>query len=169
MESDLNKEGILKKAKEHEREYNWLEAAESYKSVLSSESWTCSSAAEIWQRIGFCFNQGSRQTDNIEEFKKLRQLAVDAYKNAANFFKKEDAKNEGKSEQCNALAEFARSWLAHNLSEKEKSLEECCTFGNMALEAFHKIGDEMSYVKMCNNLLLCLFELVSIAPNQKEK
>ena len=169
MASDLNKEAILKKAKEHEREYRWLEAAKSYKSVLRSESRTGSSAAEIWQRIGFCFNQGSRQTENIEEFKKRRQLAVDAYKNAAKFFKKEDSKNQGRSEQCNALAEFSRSWLAPNLSKKEKILEECCTFGNMALEAFTKIGDEINYIKMCNNLLLCLFERISIAPNQKEK
>jgi KaiC/GvpD/RAD55 family RecA-like ATPase len=168
MASDRNEEAILKKAKENEREYRWLEAARSYKSLLLSESRTGSSAAEIWQRMGFCFNKGSRQTDNIEEFKKLRQSAVDAYKNAAKFFKK-DSKNEGGSEQCNALAEFSRSWLEPNLSKKEKTLEECRTFANMALEAFKKIGDEINYVKMCNQLLLCLFERIPIAPNQKEK
>jgi KaiC/GvpD/RAD55 family RecA-like ATPase len=168
MASDRNKNALLKKAKEHEREYKWLKAAKSYKSILRSESQTGSSAAEIWQKIGFCFNKGSRQTDNIKEFQKLKQLAAEAYKNAAKLFK-EGSKNEGRIEQCTAIAEFTRSWLAPNLSKKEKSLEECCTFANMALEAFKKIGDETNYVKMCNQLLFCLFERISIAPNEKEK
>ncbi|MCZ2809078.1 MAG: hypothetical protein O2V44_06975 [Candidatus Bathyarchaeota archaeon] len=169
MESDLNMETILKKAEEHEREYRWLEAAKSYESVLNSKSRTVSFAAETWQRIGFCFNQGSRQTDDLEEFKKLRQLAVDAYKNAAKLFEKEDSKNLGKSAQCNALAEFTRSWLAPNLSEKVKMLDACRAFGKKALKAFKRTGDETNYVKTCNNLLLCLFERLSAAPTQKEK
>ncbi len=168
MASDFNDDAILKKAKEYEGDYSWLEAAKSYESVLSSESLTDSSAAEIWQRIGFCFNQGSRQADNIEEFKNRRQLAVDAYNNASKLFKK-TSKNEGMSEECNVLAEFARSWLVPNLSKKEKILQECCAFANNALELFKKIGNDLSYVEMCNSLLLCLFERISIAPNQMEK
>jgi hypothetical protein len=57
MESDLNIEILLKKAEEHEIEYRWLEAAKSYESVLKSKSLPNYSAAETWQKIGFCFNR----------------------------------------------------------------------------------------------------------------
>ena len=169
MASDLNLEKILKSAKEHERKYKWIEAAKSYEAVLRSESCTGFFVAETWQRMGFCFSKASRQTENVEEFKKLRQLAVDAYRNAAKVFEKAGSENHGKSAQCNSLAEFTRSWIIPNLLEKEKTLDECRVFGNKALKAFKKTGDETNYVKMCNNLLLCLFEHISIVPTQDEK
>ncbi len=169
MASDLNLETILKNAEENEREYRWLEAAKSYESALDPKSQTISFVAETWQRMAFCYERASRQAKDIGKFKKLRQLAVDAYKNAAKLFEKEDLKNMGKSAQCNALAEYTRSWLASNLSEKEKMLNACRALGNKALEAFRSTGDETNYRKTCNNLLLCLFECISIAPTQKEK
>ncbi|UCD26719.1 MAG: hypothetical protein JSV75_00915, partial [Candidatus Bathyarchaeota archaeon] len=169
MASDPNLEIILKKAGEQEKEYKWLEAAKLLESELRSKSRTVSLVAEIWQRAGFCYERASRQAENVEEFRELRQLAVDAYKNAAKLFEKEDLKNQGKGAQCNALAAYAGSWLAPNLSEKRKMLDECCTFGNEALEAFKSTGDEANYVKTCNNLLLCLFEHLPAAATQKEK
>ena len=151
MASDPNLEIILKKAEEQEKEYKWLEAAKSHESALHSKSRTVPLVAEIWQRVGFCYERASRQAEDVEEFSKLRQLAVGAYKNAGKLFEKEDTKNQGKSAQCNALAAYAGSWLAPNLSEKRKMLDECRTFGNQALEAFKNTGDETNYVKTCNN------------------
>jgi uncharacterized repeat protein (TIGR01451 family) len=164
-----NLEKMLKSAKRHEREYKWLEARKAYESVLNFKSCTSFLIAETWQSIGFCYSNASRQTETVEEFKRLRQQAVDAYKNAARFFEKEGDENHGKSAQCNFLAEFTRSWITSSIVEKKKTLDKCRTFGNKALEAFRKTEDETNYIKMCNNLLLCLFEQISIAPTQEEK
>lgn len=165
---DINLEKILKSAKGHEREYRWLEAEKAYESVLNFKS-SSFLVAETWQSIGFCYSNASRQTKNTEEFRKLRQHAIDAYKKAAKFFEKEGDENRGKSAQCNFLAEFTRSWIISSPLEKQKTLDKCRVFGNKALEAFKETGDETNYVKMCNNLLLCLFERISIAPTQGEK
>ena len=169
MSLDPSTEAILKEVKEQERKYRWFEAAKSYEQALRSKSEAVSFAAGTWQRIGVCYNLASRQTEDLEEFKKLRQLAVEAYKNAAKLFEKEDLKNQGKSAQCNAIAEYIRSWLASSPSEKREMLDDCRTFGNMALEAFKNAGDELNYGKTCNNLLLCLFERLCIASDAREK
>jgi len=168
MTSDSRADAVLKKAKEQERTYKWLEAADSYRQILSSESGTV--AAETWQTIGFCYNMASRQTEDLEDFKKLGQLAVEAYKNAARLFEKVNSlENQGRSAQCNALAEYLNSWLTSNPPEKTRMLDECRKSGSVALEAFRNAGCEMNYGKTCNNLLWCLLDHLPLASTIKEK
>jgi len=169
MSSDLDIEATLTRAKEQERKYDWLEAAKSYEQALRSKSMTTSSVAETWQRVGFCYSRASRQVESLEEFKRLRQLAVEAYIHAAKLFEKEDGlKNEGRSAECNAIARYVGSWLASSSSEKRKMLDECRIFGNKSLEAYKNAGDELSYGKMCNDLLVCLLEKLYVASDWRE-
>ena len=153
-----------------ELDYKWLDAAKSYEQVLYSKSKTVFFAAESWQKIGFCYSLASRQARDIEEFKKFRQLAVEAYEKAAKLFREDSSlENQGKSAECLAIAEYTRSWLASSSSEKERMLDGCCAYGKKALEAFKKTGDELSYGKTCNNLSLCLFNRLVIASTLEEK
>lgn len=169
MSSDPGIEVILKKAREHERNYDWLEAAKSYEQALCSRSSTISPAAETWERMGFCYSRASRQTEDVEEFRKLRQLAVEAYKNAAKLAEKEDClENRGKSKQCSAIAEYVRSWLAVTPLEKRNMLDECLRLGRKSLEAYENAGDELNYGKMCNDILFCLFERLYVASDWRE-
>jgi len=169
MPSELGIRAAIEKAKEQERKYEWLEAAKSYEHGLHFESITTSVAAETLEKIGFCYSRASTQTEGIEEFKKTRQLAVEAYQNAARIFEKEDRlKNRGKSVQCYAIAEYIRSWLASSPPEKRKMLDECRLFGNRGLEAYKNAGEELNYGKMCNDLLLCLLERLYVASDWEE-
>ncbi len=169
MSSEINVQVTLKKAEEEEKKYEWLNAVKHYEKVLSSESAPVSFVAETWEKIGFCYNQASRQTENPEEFRKLRQLAVEAYRSAAKLFEKEDSpKNQGKGAQCNAIAAYVRSWVASSPSEKVKMLDECLKFGKQSLEAYENAGDELSYGKMCNDVLTCLLERLYVASDWRE-
>ena len=160
---------VLDDAREQESKYEWLEAAKSYERALHVESPNISFGAETWERIGFCYGLASRQTENLEEFKKLIQLAVEAYKGAAKLFEeKGNIKNQGKSAQCNAVAEHLGSWLTSHPLEKRKMLDECLKFGKKSLEAYKNAGDELSYGKMCNDLLLCLLDRLNVASNSDE-
>jgi len=170
MPLNLSLETVLKKAKEQEKKYGWLYAVWSYEQALHFESETASFVADTWQRIGFCYERASRQAEDMEEFKKLRQLAVEAYMNAAKLFEKEDSlDSQGKNAHCRASVEYVRSWLASSPSEKARMLDEGLTFGNKALDAFKKNGDELNYGKTCNDLLLCLFERLFLSSDDKEK
>jgi len=169
MSSDHGADVILKKAKEEEEKFDWFEAAKSYEQLLHFESKNVSFAAETWERAGFCYGEASRQCKDVEEFKKLKQLAVKAYINAVKLFEKEDGlKNQGKSAQCNAIAEYACSWLASSPSEKRKMLDDCLKFGKKGLEAYKNAGDELNYGKLCNDLLLCLLERLYVVSDWRD-
>ncbi|MDH5483249.1 MAG: hypothetical protein OEY22_10315 [Candidatus Bathyarchaeota archaeon] len=170
MPLDLTPEKLLERAKDQEKKYGWLYAVWSYEQALHSAAETSSFAAEIWQRMGFCYERASRQTEDLEEFAKLRRHAVEAYREAAKLFEKiDDMTNDGKNAQCNALAEYVGSWLASTPSEKAKMLDGCRKFGAEALQAFQTAGDELNYGKTCNLMLLCLFERLYVAPTHEEK
>jgi KaiC/GvpD/RAD55 family RecA-like ATPase/tetratricopeptide (TPR) repeat protein len=169
MSPKTDTQALLERAKEEEEKYEWLEAAKSYEQVSHVKSETVSFLAEIWERIGFCRNLASRQTEDSEKFKELEQLAVEAYLNAAKLFEKEGGmKNLGKSAQCNAIAEYVRSWLASDPSEKRKMLDKCLKFGKKSLEAYENTGDDLNFGKTCNELLLCLFERLYVASDWRE-
>lgn len=169
MPSDADLELVLKKAKEQEGSFNWLEAMNSYGQVVRSKLSNSSFEAEIWERMGFCCCMAARQTVDQEECEKLRLLSVEAYKNAAELFEKEDnLKSQGRSAQCKAIAAFVSSWAASGLSEKKETLDECLKFAKKSLAAYENASDELSYGKMCNELLSCLLERLYVASDWRE-
>jgi len=169
LSSELTIRALVEKARELEKEYRWSEAAESYGQVVRSESITSSFASEIWERMGFCYSRASTQAENLEIFRKIRQLAVEAYTNAARLFQKEGGlKNQGRSAQCCALAEYMSSWLASDPSEKRKMLDKCRLLAKESLEAYKNAGEQLDYGTMCNDLLLFLFDRFNMASDLKE-
>jgi tetratricopeptide (TPR) repeat protein/KaiC/GvpD/RAD55 family RecA-like ATPase len=153
-----------------EKEYRWLDAAKFYEQTLHSRLDSGQLAAETWEKIGSCYLLSSKQAKSVDEFKNLRQLAVETYETAAKLFGEEDSlESQGKKTECLANAEYARSWLANSFSEKAKMLDECCAFGKKALEAFKKSGDMLSFGKTCNILSMCLFDRFFITSTLEEK
>jgi hypothetical protein len=146
-----------------EIEYRWLDAAESYERDLDSKLEKGSSAAEYWQRIGFCYSLASRQAEDVAAFRKLRQHAAEAYEKASRFFG-EDAgvANKAKNWECLSIAEYNRSWIASTPAEKRELLEKCLLFGKKAQHAFKSIGDDLNFGNICIVLALVACDLHSI-------
>lgn len=168
MYSDIEVQATLKKAEEHEKKYEWLEAGETRRKLLGHEPGSVANA-EIWEKIGFCYSLASRQAENLEEFKKLQQMAVEAYKTSAEFLGKEhDPKNQGKSEQCKAIASYLGSWIASDPEKKREMLDECVNHARKSLEAYENAGDTLDYGKTCNDALLSLFERLYMAYDFRE-
>ena len=152
-----------------EKSYNWLEAAKSYEHDLQSSSFSPSSAGDYWQRIGYCYELASRQTNDLEGFKNLRGLAVEAYEKANRlFFEGSVSEKQGKGSQCLAFAEYARSWLASSSHEKQKALDKCHDFAKVALAVFENSGNKLEFGKTANVLNQCLFDRLYIATTGEE-
>jgi predicted amidohydrolase/tetratricopeptide (TPR) repeat protein len=170
MPSNPKVESALERAKEKEKEYNWLEAAKLYEKALNFEPSHGLHAAETWQNIGFCYSRSSQQAEDLGGFKRLRQLAATAYKTAAKLFEKEGSlKSQGKSAQCLAIAEYASSWLLSDSSERKERLEKCQEFAGRSLGVFEDAGDGLNYAMTCNTMLLSIFELLNVASDEREK
>ncbi len=163
-------EAILENAKGHEREHQWVKAAALYEKALRSAAETVESVADMWQRAGICYSLASRQTDDLKEFRKLRELAIGAHETAAQLFEeKAGSENKGRGERNRGIAAYTRSWLASNPEEKRRTLEKSNTWGHKALSSFDDARDRAKYGETCNDLLLCAFERLRIAPTEKEK
>ncbi len=160
----------LKKAKEEEQRYNWLEAAKYYAQALNFESKDPSFVAETWQNAGLCYVRASRQAENTEKFKKLTQAAVEAYENAAEILAKEaGTTNKGRNLECKAIAAFLSSWLAADPLEKRELLDQCIAWGTESQETLKKSRDESSYGKICPTVLECFLERFEVASTTEEK
>jgi hypothetical protein len=159
----------LEKAKGYERTYEWCEAARCYEQSLLSGPKKASFIGDIWEKIGFCHTCASRQAESADEFVKLRQLAVEAYRCSASALENEDTlENQGKKAQRKAVAEFVSSWLAPTPAEKKAILDECLKIGKESFEKFKICADEMNCGKIYNDLLLCFFEKLYIASDWRE-
>jgi KaiC/GvpD/RAD55 family RecA-like ATPase len=153
-----------------EKDFKWLEAAKSYEEALGSLKDSGLHAAESWQRIAVCYNFASKQTPDLEDFKKLRLKAAQAYDKAAELYGKEsEPKNKGEGLKCDALAAYMRSWIASNSAEKDDFLKECYDSGREALNFLKEAGDKTSYGQTCNILSRCLFDRVYLASLESQK
>jgi len=170
MSSDRDVETLLRKAGDEEKRYRWFEAANIYEEIMSSRQLATSHVPEVYETVGFCYGRASTQSKNLKKFKILRQKALKAYKTAAQLLEQEGSlNNQGKAAECRAIAEYLGSWVASNLAEKRKKLQNCRRFGKRSLAAYKRAGDESSYGKMRNNLLMFLLENLYIASDQREQ
>jgi KaiC/GvpD/RAD55 family RecA-like ATPase len=153
-----------------ELEYKWLEAADLIQKALNASEDPGYSIPEAWKKVAFYCNMASRQARDIEEFKRLRQHAVETYEKAAALFEKEgEPESKGKRSECQARAELARSWLASSSAEKQEILVKCDKNARKAREIFNNIGDKVNYSKSCNILSQCLFDRVYLSTTEAEK
>lgn len=155
---------------QEEKEFRWAEAATRYEEALKSGPSIGSSAAQLWNRMGYCYDLASRQTTSVEESTSLRQLSIEAYKNASDLFAADlFPENAGKKEHCLAQAEYVRSWLAPNPDEKAKILDNCWVKAKAAMQLFKSAGNDLYYGKTANLLWRCLFDRVYIATTGEQK
>ena len=73
-------ESLLEKAKELEKRYNWLDAIDFYEQASSLVSKDFLKAAELQERIGFCFIKAADQAETNIEFRKHMKQAIQAYR-----------------------------------------------------------------------------------------
>lgn len=177
MPSDPSLDRILMRAREDEGKNDWLTAAKDYAEALNghlrstdARTGTGIVLAETWENVGLCYNRASHQVDNEGDFKKLKQLAADAYKTAAQLFETEGNLNgHGKSSRCDAIAEYSLTRLMSSPSERRERLDRCRTLVQKALAAFEGDGDWLNYGKTCAILLPAIYECLTVASDAGEK
>jgi len=160
---------FLNEAKDQERKYDWMGAIKPYVKALNAalEVSNNSKAAEIRERIGFCYRCAAMQAENPEEFKKRMLWAIKTYRKAAKLFG--EVEEPAKTCHCKAMATYLNSWLAGDPFEKKKLLDECWKLEKKALKFYEEAGDRLSYGKTCNELLTCLFDRKNLAWDWSEE
>ena len=156
---------------EEELQYKWIEAAKIYEQDLNVGLKSTISIGKQWQRIGLCYTLASRKANSVEEFKKIRNLGIEAYKKAAKSYEKsKSAESKDRFNQSLGMAEYLRSWITVNPEEKRKILDNCCYFlkdsiKNSRNQQQNKLFYATSAILMAN----CIYDQISMAQKVDEK
>ena len=147
----------MKKAKELEKKYEWLQATEYYKQVsdLAIDEKDNLRAANLHKRLAFCFYRASFQAKTSEKFVNKMNLAIITYKKALKFFQKSsEINNLAKTYNFQASISLSRSWIEPDPSKKEKLIDDWWELNKKALKIYEESGDYISIVKTSNDLLM---------------
>ena len=145
---------LLEKAKELEKRYDWLDAADFYEQAYSLVSEDFLKAAELQERIGFCFFKAARQADTNDIFRDRMDLAVKAYNKSAELLQSVEKNGKlARISHAKALVAYASSWLERDRTKKGKLLGEWWRLENETLKEYEKVGNKIAIGKTCNNLL----------------
>ena len=153
---DSNLESLLKKATELEKNYEWLKAAEVYERAfdLETKNDDPKNSAELYDKKGFCFFKAAFQAESNYQFSEIMKLAIQSYEKAILFFKV--IKNvDGIISANNTLANisYAKSWIEPNPSKKTIFIAEWWTLKSKVLDNYEKMGDQLHFGKICNDML----------------
>jgi len=147
---------LLNKTKELEKKYEWLQAAESYKkaSGLIVDEKDVLKAADLIERIGFCFYKASLQAESNVEFRRILKSSILAYKKESKLLEGvENEEGRVKRIHTDALTSYARSWYETEPETIRKLLDKWWTLEKQVLEAYERSGDLHSVGRTCNDLI----------------
>ena len=150
-----NLESLLKKAKDLEKKYEWLQAAEFYEnaSSLALKDNDSARALDLIDRIGLCYYRGAFQAQTNTKFRERLKLAIQAYEKEIKIIKEMKENNQVRIKQVKALATYSQSWLENNVHKKKMLLDKWRILEKQVLEEYEGIGDIHSVGRICTDLI----------------
>ena len=152
---DSNLESLLNQAKELEKKYEWIQAAEIYRkaSNLALKETDSSEVPDLIDQIGFCYFRAAFQAQTNTTFRERLNLAIQAYENEIQIRKERKEKNQARIKQAQASAIYTQSWLEKNVQKKKMLLDKWRNLEKQALEEYESIGDIHSIGVICTDLI----------------
>ena len=151
-----NLESLLKKAKEFEKKYEWLQAAELYKkaSSLALDQKDPLIAANLHEKMGFCFYRSAFQARDNVEFRKTIKKAILSYQEEYRLLEQiEEENNQSRIKHAQALIFYTKSWLETNIKKRKKLLDDWWTLEKEVLSTYENNYDDQAVGRTCLNLL----------------
>jgi len=149
-------ESLLEEAKNLEKKYEWLHAAEFYKQVFASMEKDGHSAevANFCERLGYSLFRAALQATTNEQFQSRMLQAANANEKAATLYQKSiNEKSAAKSISYQAKAIYARSWIETDPVRKRDLLDQWWSLNSKAIEIFDRIGDHIAVAQTCNDMM----------------
>jgi tetratricopeptide (TPR) repeat protein len=150
----LSLEAILSDAGKKEKEYDWLGAMGFLKKALALvHEQDRSIASDIYERSGYASYRAAMQSENVNEFRERMSLAIVNYRKAREFYGSlNEQEKKPRMLRCDAMIAYLGFWLASEVSEKKRLLDECWKATREALDSFEEAGDAPEFGKTFNQL-----------------
>jgi len=151
-----NLESLIQKAKEQEKKYEWLQAAEVYQTASDTaiKHDDLKIIAQLYDKRGFCFFKAAFQAQSNKQFIKTMKQAIENYEKAADFYRKtNDETMIISANNLVAQISYSKSWIEKDTSKKTILIEEWWILKSKILETYEKLGDRLSVAQTCIDLL----------------
>jgi hypothetical protein len=138
-------DALFSQAKEREKAYDWLEAAEFYRKASNSVSETDSlKRGEFHEKIGYSYFRAACQADSVEEFKERMRRSAESYDKAAELLENVES---ARGLYCKALARYSDSWFVEAPSQKKELLDDCWRLMKEVFASFKSSQNWLSCAK----------------------
>jgi len=147
------------RAREKEKNYHWLEAADLYDQALQMvEKGELFRKGEVQEKVGYAFYRAAMQAENVQEFRDRMRQAVANYEKAREFYGKlSELGKMSRMLRCDAIIAYIGYWLASEVPEKKRLLAECWQLTKEVLRAFGEGGNALEYGRTYNQLCSSAF------------
>jgi tetratricopeptide (TPR) repeat protein/KaiC/GvpD/RAD55 family RecA-like ATPase len=154
MPKPSNVKLLLADAEKKEKKQEWTAAAECYEKMLSlMPQKDFSRLAEIEGQLGHAYYRAAMQAKNSDQFRdKVRQAAA-SYGKAREICSKSSMPREKAKKLCyDAMTVYMDFWLALEVSERKRLLDECLIIERKALKAYEENEEIIGLGKTCIEL-----------------
>jgi len=150
----LSVDVVLSQAGEREQQYDWLGAVELVSRALDLLPETdFSKKGQVQERIGYAFYRAAMQAENAVEFRERMRQSVANYQKAKEFYgRMNEQVKTPRMLRCDAMIAYMGYWIASEVSEKKRLLDDCWRLAKECLKAFKEAGDTWEYGKTYNQL-----------------
>lgn len=148
-------ESLLDQAREQEKEYDWLGAAESYKKALSLlPEQDFSKMGQAYEHLGYAFHHAAMQAETVDEFRSRMGQSVAHYEKAREYFGRlSEAGENPRGLRCGAMSAYSAYWVTADVPEKKRLLHEAWRLAKESLKAFEAAGESLEYGRTFNQLV----------------
>lgn len=147
-------ESLLNRAKEQEREYDWLGASNTYEEILISVPKDGHAAlGEILEQQACALHRAALQADDYQTFRDRTRNAIELYGNAKKTYTiSADSMSLARADRCDAMIAYLGFWHSNEPSEKKMLLDEAWNLGKRALNALETSGKAAEFGRTFNLL-----------------
>ncbi|HEX9907501.1 MAG TPA: hypothetical protein VGB78_03420, partial [Thermoplasmata archaeon] len=167
-EEKVDLESFLSRAKEQEKAYCWLSAADFYKSSLElvpKDNFL--RKGQMQEERAYALFRAAMQAENIEEFKERLSETVRQYAAAKKSYSEAGSDSSSqRASRCDAMMAYLGFWQTSEVATKKKKVSEAWSHAKKAMDAFGQ-NEVLELGRTYNELFLSAVFSLHFSDDQK--
>ncbi|MFX1423924.1 MAG: hypothetical protein ACFFB2_16545, partial [Promethearchaeota archaeon] len=158
---------LLERARDEEKDYNWIEAANKYQLAVNYflDRKLEEKAAEALKKQAYVYSQAAITTNTTKDYLRFNKSAIRIYKKAAKLFNKNN--NEPEGLECKAEALFVSGFIENSVTGVIEAFNKSYTLFIKSKDQYLKKNDQESVARTFIRASIASFFLV-FSSSEKE-
>jgi predicted amidohydrolase/tetratricopeptide (TPR) repeat protein len=168
MTFENSEDSLLKKAREAEKNYKWIEAVDLYEKAIKFylDENLIEKAANHYKNLGYAHFRGADIVETPEDYLKQLRCAIKAYKESSKFYKQLGKRSI--EFECKAEVYYINGFLATSDLESQKTFLQAIKLFREASEIYSKESDNESFARLMCRIASISYFLMNYHINQEE-